>query len=40
MNEVRKVSDMLNIDFSQYSAEHDAEIEEMERKQADRKSVV
>ena len=39
MNEVRKVSDMLNIDFSQYSAEHDAEIEEMERKQAAREKL-
>lgn len=32
MNEVRKLSDILNIDFSQYSAERDAEIAEMERK--------
>ena len=36
MNEVRKLSDILNIDFSQYSAERDAEIAEMERKQAER----
>lgn len=39
MNEVRILSDMLNIDFSQYSAEHDAEIEEMERKQAAREKL-
>lgn len=35
MNEVRKLSDILNIDFSQYSAERDEEIAEMERKQAE-----
>ena len=39
MNEVRKLSDILNIDFSQYSAERDAEIEEMERKQAEREKI-
>ena len=39
MNEVRKLSDILNIDFSQYSAERDAEIAEMERKQAEREKI-
>jgi len=36
---LRKLLDILNIDFSQYSAEHDAEIEEMERKQAEREKL-
>ena len=36
---MRKLLDILNIDFSQYSAEHDAEIEEMERKQAEREKL-
>ena len=39
MNEVRKLSEILNIDFSQYSAERDAEIAEMERKQAEREKI-
>lgn len=39
MNEARKLSDILNIDFSQYSAERDAEIAEMERKQAEREKI-
>ena len=40
MNEVRKLSDILNIDLSQfYSAERDAEIAEMERKQAEREKI-
>lgn len=36
MNGMRKLSDILNIDCLQYSAERDAEIAEMERKQAER----
>lgn len=36
MNEARKLSDILNIDIAQFSAEHDAEIAEMERTQAER----
>jgi len=36
MNKVMKPSDILNIDFLQYLAEHDAEIAERERKQAER----
>lgn len=39
MNEVRKLSEILNIDLSQYSAERDAEIAEMERKQAAREKL-
>ena len=39
MNEAGKLLDILNIDFSQYSAERDAEIEEMERKQAEREKI-
>lgn len=35
MDKVMKLSDILNIDFLQYSAEHDAEIAERERKQAE-----
>lgn len=36
---MRKLLDILNIDFSQYSAEHDEEIEEMERKRAAREKL-
>lgn len=39
MNEVRKLSDILNIDIAQFSAEHDAEIAEMERTQAEREKI-
>ena len=40
MNEARKLLDILNIDLSQsYSAERDAEIAEMERKQAEREKI-
>lgn len=40
MNEARKLSDILNIDLSQYySAERDEEIAEMERKQAEREKI-
>ena len=39
MGEIKTISDIFNIDFTQYSAEHDAEIEEMERKQAEREKI-
>ena len=39
MNEARKLSDILNIDLSQYSSERDAEIAEMERKQVEREKI-
>lgn len=39
MNEARKLSDILNIDIAQFSAEHDAEIAEMERTQAEREKI-
>ena len=39
MNEAGKLSDILNIDLTQYSAERDAEIAEMERKQAEREKI-
>lgn len=39
MNEAGKLSDIFNIDFTQYSAERDAEIAEMERKQAEREKI-
>ena len=39
MNEAGKLLDILNIDLTQYSAERDAEIEEMERKQAEREKI-
>ena len=36
MGEIKTISDIFNIDFTQYSAERDPEIAEMERKQAER----
>ena len=39
MNETRKLSDIFNIDFTQYSDERDSEIAEMERKQAEREKI-
>lgn len=39
MNEARKLSDILNIDLSQYLSERDAEIAEIERKQAEREKI-
>ena len=39
MNEVGKLLDILNIDLTQYSAERDAEIAEMERKRAEREKI-
>ena len=39
MDEIKTISDIFNIDFTQYSAERDAEIEEMERKQAEREKI-
>ena len=39
MNEAGKLLDILNIDLTQYSAERDAEIAEMERKRAEREKI-
>lgn len=39
MNEAGKLLDILNIDLTQYSAERDAEIAEMERKWAEREKI-
>ena len=39
MGEIKTISDIFNIDFTQYSAERDAEIAEMERKQAERDKI-
>ena len=39
MGEIKTISDIFNIDFTQYSAERDTEIAEMERKRSEREKI-